>query len=182
MALTGAVAVQAPAAAAGLDGTYAIKNKKSGLCVDVPGYGAGYAGAPVTQFRCNFTTADNQRWTFLPRGTFSPYAGAPSYNQYVIRNAKDGLCLDVPGVGDNPNGALVSEYRCAGDSSKDNQRWYTVVRTASDGRTGVWIVNSKSRKCLDVAGYGAGSGARLTLYTCTDSKADDHYWSITSKP
>jgi hypothetical protein len=171
---------QAPAHAAGLNGTFAIKNKTTGRCADVPGFGKGYPNAPVNQYTCRFATSDNQRWTFVPNGTATGASGT-KYNQYLIKNAKDGLCLDAPGFGTNANGARIIEYTCAGDPSKDNQQWYTVVRTAN-GRTGVWIVNTKSKKCLDVSGTNAGNDARLTLFTCSDAKTEDHYWAITANP
>jgi hypothetical protein len=186
----GVVEVSEPSASesitirARLSGIYAIKNKKTGRCADLPGFGPGRPDTPVYQYTCNFTTADNQRWNFVPKGQTAGGSGT-LYNRYQIVNQKDGLCLDAPGFGDNNPGALVSEYTCRGTGNAgtgDNQRWYTVVRTAADGRTGVWIVNRASRLCLDVAGYGAGNDARLTLARCTDASRDDHYWKITTSP
>lgn len=176
----------APSSAAGLDGVFAIKNKKTGKCVDLPGFGAGTQGGPVNQYQCRFPTGDNQAWRFIPKGTATGGSGTV-YNRYLIRNTADNRCLDAPGVGDNGNGALITEYSCAADPSKDNQLWYTVdkgtVRYADGStRTGVWIVNEKSRKCLDVSGYGAGDGARLTLFSCNTEQRDDHLWAITSRP
>jgi GH24 family phage-related lysozyme (muramidase) len=167
-----------------LDGIFAIQNKKTGRCADLPGFGPGRPDTPVNQYTCNFTTADNQRWRFVPRGRTQGSTGT-WYNRYQIVNAKDGLCLDAPGYGDNSPGALVSEYTCRGTGDAgtgDNQRWYTVVRTATDGRTGVWIVNRASRLCLDVQGLSADNDARLTLARCSDASAEDHYWRITQNP
>jgi GH24 family phage-related lysozyme (muramidase) len=181
--VTGA-SVRVTAAAASLDGIFALQNKKTWRCADLPGFGPGLPNTPVNQYTCNFTTSDNQRWRFVPQGQTQGSSGT-WYNRYKITNAKDGLCLDAPGYGDNSPGALVSEYTCRGTGyagTGDNQRWYTVVRTASDGRTGVWIVNEASRLCLDVQGYSAGNDARLTLARCTDSAVDDHYWRITQQP
>lgn len=178
------VLITPTASFAALNGTFAIQNKKTWKCADLPGFGAGTPDTPVNQYSCNFSTGDNQRWKFVPRGQAQGGSGA-FYNRYQIINEKDGLCLDAPGYGANANGALVSEYPCRGTGDAgtgDNQRWYTVLRTASDGRTGVWIVNEASRKCLDVRGFSAGNDARLTLYTCSDAAAEDHYWRITSSP
>jgi len=169
-----AAAVPAP-----LRGDFAIQNKLTGRCADVPGFGRGTPRGPVNQFTCDFRTTDNQRWTFIPRGPARGGSGT-EYNQYEIRNAKDGLCLDVPGTGANPDGTLVSEYYCVGPN--DNQRWYTVERHAPDGRIGLWIVNTKSKKCLDVAGHHAGNDARLTLFKCSDAASEDHYWRVTRHP
>ncbi|WP_432541874.1 RICIN domain-containing protein [Kineococcus sp. SYSU DK002] len=175
----------APASAAGLDGVFAIKNKTTGKCADLPGFGAGTQGGPVNQFTCRYPSGDNQAWRFVPKGTATGGSGT-KYNRYLIRNTADGRCLDAPGTGDNANGAKIVEYSCNPDPSKDNQLWYTVPKdvTYPDGtrRTGVWIVNEKSRKCLDVSGYRAGNDARLTLFSCTTSQKDDHLWAITSRP
>lgn len=170
--------------ATGLDGTYAIQNKKTGLCADLPEFGPGKPDTVVTQYTCDFSENDNQRWRFVPMGRTQGSSGT-WYNRYQIVNAKDGLCLDAPGYGTNSPGAVVTEYTCLGDGEAgtgDNQRWYTVVRTASDGRTGVWIVNRASRLCVNVEGLSAGNDARLTLASCSDDAAQDHYWRITQHP
>lgn len=152
-------------------GPYNLKNKVTGKCVDIPGYGNGKINGPVQQYTCNYTTSDNQRFWMIERGTHTTSSGN-TYKQYQIKNIKDGLCLDLPGYGSNPNGTLVSEYTCAG--STDNQYFYKVPRAVG----GSWLVNTKSAKCLDVAGTAAGNDARLTLYTCSDT--NDHRWTLVS--
>ncbi len=165
------VGAGAPPANAAALGPYNIKNKVTGKCVDIPGFGNGRINGPVQQYTCNYTTSDNQRFWMIERGTVTAASGNV-YKQYQIKNIKDGLCLDLPGYGSNPNGTLVSEYTCAG--STDNQYFYKVPRAVG----GSWLVNTKSTKCLDVAGTAAGNDARLTLYTCSDT--NDHRWTLVS--
>jgi hypothetical protein len=183
--LTSLVVGQAPASAAPLDGVFALKNKTTGKCADLPGFTAGQAGGPVNQYTCKFPSGDNQAWRFISKGQATGGSGT-KYNRYLIRNQADNLCLDAPGFGGNPNGAKVLEYRCAAETSTDNQLWYLVPRSVTyrDGtqRTGVWVVNEKSKRCLDVSGYGAGNDARLTLFDCNTLQKDDHLWAVTSRP
>jgi hypothetical protein len=169
MAAASALCLTAPPAHAASLGPYNIRNLVTGQCVDIPGFGAGKVDGRVQQFPCNRTTNDNQRFWLVERGT----AKAPSgnvYKRYQIRNVKDGLCLDVPNFGANPNGTAVTQFRCAGP--EDNQYFYAVPRA----RGGSWFVNEKSRRCLDVEGKAGGSDARLTLFSCSDT--DDHRWSL----
>jgi hypothetical protein len=149
-------------------GPYNIRNA-AGFCVDIPNFGKGTAGGPLNQYPCNYTSSDNQRFWFTPVGTYTGTQG--TYNVYEVKNVKDNLCMDVPGTGDNNAAALVSEGICRGPV--DNQYWYKVPRPSG----GSWLVNLKSKLCLDVAGVeAAGNDARLTLYHC--SEADDHRWTL----
>src|SRR5919107_762661 len=104
---------QVASATSALSGTYAMQNKKTGRCADLPGVGPGQRRTPVTQSTCTVRTSDNQRWRFVPMGQTQGSSGT-WYNRYQIVNATDGLCLDAPGFGDNSPGALVIEYTCRG--------------------------------------------------------------------
>ncbi|GAA2791983.1 hypothetical protein GCM10010505_19400 [Kitasatospora aburaviensis] len=147
-------------------GPYLLSNTVTGKCADIPDLGPGRIGAPVGQYTCDGTAADNQLFYWDSFGT-----GSDGLTQYVIRNAKDGLCLDVHDHGAVELGALVSEYTCDGTAA-DNQLFERVPRPTG----GAWIVNVKSGLCLDVDGVRTGGdGARLTLYACSDS--DDHTWT-----
>lgn len=148
------------------EGPYNMRNVTTGLCVDLPGAGPGTLDGIVAQYTCNYTAKDQQFYL----GRVGSYTGTQgTYPVYELRNLSDGLCLDVPGTGDNDATTLVTEYTCKGPT--DNQYWYTVPRAG-----GAWVVNLKSKLCLDVAGSHAGNDARLTLYHCSDT--DDHRWTF----
>src|SRR3954452_1191116 len=71
---TSAIA-QSSALTSGLSGTFAIKNKKTGRCADIPGFGPGRPDTPVNQYTCDFSTSDNQRWRFVPKGQTTGSSG-----------------------------------------------------------------------------------------------------------
>ncbi|GGZ00809.1 RICIN domain-containing protein [Streptomyces poonensis] len=145
-----------------------IKNVKTGMCVDVPGYGNGKADGAVNQYPCNAGGDDNQMWSLemryrdvSPKGT----------DLYQIRNVKDGLCLDLPNYGPVSATTKVSEFPCNGTTA-DNQLWWLDRRP--DGSS--WVRNfSSNGLCLDVSAEGGvRADSRLTLFHCSDS--DDHRW------
>jgi hypothetical protein len=141
-----------------------IFNVVTSKCVDLPGFGNGVPNGPVTQFTCNGSTADNQLFLFDDIGFGDGF--------FNIRNAKDGLCLDVPGFGSVPSTTSVSEFFC-NNGFTDNQLFRLVDRPAG----GRWIVNRNSGLCLDVDGFrNGGNDARLTLFPCDDN--DDHRWAF----
>ncbi len=149
---------------------YNIYNVTTGKCADVPGFGAGKVGGPVNEYTCDGTAYDNQLWYFN-------YAGNNGSGNavYLIQNAKDGLCLDVPFYGAVSAGTKVSEFHCAGP--EDNQFFSLIPRWGPGGYYGSWLVNDKSGLCLDVDGVRTGGNdARLTLWYCSDS--DDHIWQL----
>jgi serine/threonine protein kinase len=63
---------------------YWIRNRSSGLCMDLPGFGAVPAGTDVSQYACGDN--DNQHWYLVWR-----------HRGYWIINRNTGLCLDVAG-------------------------------------------------------------------------------------
>ncbi|HEX8629242.1 MAG TPA: carbohydrate-binding protein, partial [Catenuloplanes sp.] len=142
---------------------FLVRNVATGRCLDLPGYGPGRPSQPVLQYACNNTPGDNQLWFFDDRGRT-----ADGQVLYSVRNAKDGLCLDVPDYGAAPPGSRVSQYHCGGPY--DNQFVRQVQRNG-----GVWLVNDKSGLCLDVVGVNVND-APLSLYHCSDT--DDHIWTL----
>ncbi|WP_117208518.1 RICIN domain-containing protein [Allorhizocola rhizosphaerae] len=94
------------------DGFYNIRNEKDGLCLDVPNYGSVGSGTLVSEYHCDYSTADNQLYYLEVR---------PS-GYYWIRNvASDGdLCLDVAGFGTGGNDARLTLYTC---SDTDDHLW-----------------------------------------------------------
>ncbi|MGW1813493.1 RICIN domain-containing protein [Streptomyces sp. NPDC002125] len=148
-----------------------IKNRMTGLCVDVPNYGKGKLNGSVEQFTCDGTSRDNQLWDLVVN---QKGAGPGGADLFTVRNGKDNYCLDLPDYGAKPARTAVYEWHC-NPGSGDNQMWYLDKR--ADGA--FWIRNHKSAGlCLDVAGLGGsgGRGANLTVYGC--SAQDDHLWSF----
>ncbi|MER5552010.1 RICIN domain-containing protein [Streptomyces sp. NPDC002793] len=148
-----------------------IKNRVTGLCVDVPDYGKGKVNGSVEQFTCNGTSGDNQLWDLVVN---QEGAGPGGADLFTIRNSKDNYCADLPDFGGKPVHTRVYEYYCR-PGSGDNQMWFLDKRANGT----FWIRNHASKGlCLDVAGEnGAGGrGAGLMLFTCSDG--DDHLWSF----
>ncbi|MBE1533997.1 RICIN domain-containing protein [Actinomadura algeriensis] len=148
-----------------------LRNVMTGLCADVPKFGKGRPNGPVEQFRCDGTTKDNQLWDLVVN---QQGAGPDGADLFTIRNAKDGLCMDLPGYGRPAKTAKVTEWRC-NPGGGDNQMWY--LDRKEPGR--FWIRNHSSKGlCLDVAGVAGAGGpaADLTLYPCT--MTGDHLWSF----
>ncbi len=149
-----------------------LRNVLTGLCADVPGYGKGQVGGPVNQFDCEKSAGDNQVWDFEVSNKGGGPGGA---NLFVIKNEKDGLCMDAAGKGDAPGPTAVTEGNCDATNA-DNQLWW--LDGQGDGT--YWIRNAKSSdRCLDVWGETFGSGGRdahLGLADCNPE--DDHAWKL----
>lgn len=149
-----------------------IRNVLTGMCVDVPGYGKGKSGGPVQQHTCSRSTGDNQLWDLV---VASRSGGPKGASLFTIRNAKDGLCLDLPGYGTVTYDAHVKQYQCR-PGSGDNQMWFLEQK-----RSGQFYIRSYSamdHRCLDVSGVKGSGGmdAVLTVYPCSIDA--DHLWSI----
>ncbi|MFI7241778.1 RICIN domain-containing protein [Streptomyces qinglanensis] len=150
-------------------GVTMVVNRKTGRCLDVPGTGKGKPDGPVQQGACDTTAGargGNQRWKL----DLKVKDGGPGKaDLYLIRNVKDNLCLDLAGYGPVAARAPVTEYHCR--PKNDNQLWWLDKR--SNGT--YWIRNHESgNQCLDVAGAGEKTNARLLIFGCDD--ADDHQW------
>ncbi|MEU5717323.1 RICIN domain-containing protein [Streptomyces sp. NPDC020403] len=136
-----------------------LKNAATGQCVDIGGYGAGKINEPVNQFPCNNTAGDNQLWSL---DIVSQNGGPQNAPLFLVRNSKDGLCLDLGDYGARAAGTKVSEFHCR--PSGDNQLWWLDPR--GDGTN--WIRNAASNDlCMrPTGGGGAGNDARLEIADC----------------
>nr|WP_269328734.1 RICIN domain-containing protein [Kineosporia babensis] len=140
-----------------------IRNSFSGMCVDLPYYGAVDEGSQVTQFECRPGDGDNQMYETVSRGG----------DAFLIRNQKSNWCLDVDGLGAAPAGSNVKARTCAFGSA-DNQ----MFRKQSQGG-GFYLVNVKSGLCLDVSdadNANRRADQPLTLWRC--SPDNDHVWTF----
>ncbi|MGI5404616.1 RICIN domain-containing protein [Streptomyces sp. CA-135486] len=150
-----------------------IKNWKNQTCVDIPAFGKGVQDGPVNQSTCNSTAEDNQLWNLEAASSGSGPGGA---KLYVIRNVKDGQCLDLPYYGGTGATTRITEYPC-NRTTGDNQLWWLQKRANNT----YWIRNhASSDLCLDVAGSNdRRRDVRLTLFYCSDT--DDQNWLFTSR-
>ncbi|MFJ8751484.1 RICIN domain-containing protein [Streptomyces sp. NPDC102441] len=146
-----------------------IKNEKYGFCVDLPGQGKGKPGSTVyDEQSCTTSPKDNQLWTL--KKTLKG-RGTGGSDLYLIRNVKDGLCLDLPGEGGARITTVITEFNCK-PTAKDNQLWWFDKRPNGT----YWIRNQKSGDmCLDVSRTDRkAANAKLTVFVCSDT--DDHQW------
>ncbi|MEV5807218.1 RICIN domain-containing protein [Streptomyces parvulus] len=90
---------------------FVIKNRKDGLCFDLPYYGAPAHGTKINQYPCNGTSADNQRWWL------DPHPGG-----MWIRNATNNRCMAVDGGRAAGDDARLKVTDC-GDTAQSAQRW-----------------------------------------------------------
>ncbi|AKJ29761.1 RICIN domain-containing protein [Caldimonas brevitalea] len=122
------------------NGTYLVKSKNSGKCVDVQG--AGKADwVNVLQWSCH--SGNNQRWTFT--------AGADGY--YEVKAKHSGKCLDVYRSG-TTNGTNVQQFACNGSTA---QQWKPIANGDGSYR----LVARVGGKVLDVAAPTGGNGANI---------------------
>ncbi|MFH8436994.1 RICIN domain-containing protein [Streptomyces sp. NPDC018007] len=136
-----------------------IKNASTGQCVDIGGYGKGQINNAVNQYPCNGTTGDNQLWNL---DIVDKDGGPQNAPLFLIRNSKDGLCLDLGYYNARSEGTKVAQFHC--NASGDNQLWWLDPR--GDGTN--WIRNAVSNDlCLrPTGGASAGNDARLEIAPC----------------
>jgi hypothetical protein len=147
-----------------------LKNVATGKCADLPDFDKGSVDGPVSQFNCRPTTQDNQLWDLKVANADGGPQGA---SLFVIKNRKDGMCMDLPNYGSVAAGTKVTEYHCRPDA--DNQLWWLDPRSG-----GYWIRNVASNLCMSVVGGGsAGNDARLQVVRC-DSGSSALRWSVVS--
>lgn len=152
--------------------TLLLKNVFTGLCADVPFYGAGKKGQDVNQYHCDGTDKDNQLWRMTsPR----PGAGPGGTDLVQFANLKDGLCMDLPTRGAQPAGTGLLEANCTGTMG-DNQLWW--FDPAGDGSVSIRNYAS-NHLCLKVNGQGAEKkepAQRLVIGPC--GSRDDSRWRL----
>ncbi|MEU8718455.1 RICIN domain-containing protein [Streptomyces sp. NPDC048663] len=148
-----------------------LKNLGTGYCADVPTNDPGTPKTPVQQYQCQPGSVDNQMWNLT---VTSGAKGPGGVRLFVIRNTKDGLCMDLPYNDGQSAGTGVIEFSCNGTTG-DNQLWYL----AYGHQNHYQIRNLASHGlCLGVAGGAkAGSEARLQIEPC-GSAAEDWGWSV----
>ncbi|MGW2258004.1 RICIN domain-containing protein [Streptomyces sp. NPDC001780] len=136
-----------------------IKNAVTGQCIDIGYYDKGKINEPVNQYPCNDTTGDNQLWNL---DIVDKDGGPQNAPLFLIRNSKDGLCLDLGYYKARSAGTKVSEFHC--NATGDNQLWWLDPR--GDGTN--WIRNAVSNDlCLrPTGGATAGNDARLEIAAC----------------
>lgn len=147
-----------------------LKNASTGMCADVPYYGAGKLGTDINQYHCDGTDKDNQLWNMTVRQAGK---GPGKADLVEFSNLKDGLCIDMSLRGARPVGTELSEARCGG-TLNDNQLWW--LESAGDGT--VWIRNYASNHlCLQVKGADQKVVAtRLVIGKC--GSKDDSRWRL----
>ncbi|MFD8386801.1 RICIN domain-containing protein [Streptomyces sp. NPDC059679] len=90
-----------------------IKNRKSGLCLDLPGRGSQPNKTPISQTHCNSTLQDNQLWWVENRGGNRTF--------WIHNYVSDQRCLEVWGEdGKAGNDARLGIYTC---SPADDHEW-----------------------------------------------------------
>ncbi len=93
---------------------FQIRNVKDQFCMDLPGSGAQPVHAPVSEFTCDGTTADNQLWWIDEQGD----------GVYWIRNyASNNKCLDVGGNSPTAEDVRLMLFDC---TNTDDQEWNVV--------------------------------------------------------
>jgi hypothetical protein len=152
----------AGAAKAGFRGAVNVllKNAGTGMCADVPGYGAGKADGPVNQYPCAVGGSDNQVWALGVQQSLKGPGGAPLF---TVRNTKDDYCLDLPYYAAAKAGTKVTEYYCR-PTKGDNQLWYRSHTSGSRYRIRNYVSHGL---CLGVTGRShATADKQLEIHSC----------------
>lgn len=120
---------------------YKIKNRHSGLCLDVAGANTA-SGTNVQQWADNGTLA--QQWEV-------------SFNHddstYVLTSAIHGKAVDMDAWSTaNGGNAIIWD-----NNNTNNQRWY--ITPVDNGYS--FLINKHSNKCLEVGGWSTASGGNV---------------------
>ncbi|WP_218224434.1 RICIN domain-containing protein [Pseudomonas sp. PIC25] len=132
-----------PATGALANGTYSIKAKHSGKCLDVSGASTA-DGAALIQWTCH--QANNQRWVLTALGD----------GYYEVKSKHSGKCMDVTGAS-TANGARLQQLAC---SRGNQQQW--LIEAESDGN--YRMTARHSGKVADVLGVSLNNGAAFTQW------------------
>lgn len=145
-------------------------------CASIPGQDEGKLNGPVQDYQCGDTGPDdNQLWNLVVKYR---KLGPGGTDLFEIQNAKDQLCMDLPGHSSAPVTTPITEFTCDSTGPDDNQLWWLDKQASGD----YWIREIASdNKCLDVSGHPSSGtdnadGVKLTLYDC--SNTDDQEWEI----
>ncbi|WP_340678059.1 RICIN domain-containing protein [Paraglaciecola sp.] len=142
---------------AGGFGTYEIKSKANGECIDVTGASLDNS-VKLQTYPCNGSEAQTFTLTDL------------SHYDMELRAVHSGKCVDVAG-GNSADGALVQQYQC---NASGAQVWKMNVITTSPLE--VEFVAAHSNKCLDVDSV----GPKVQQWWCTSGVAQRFY--LTKRP
>ncbi|MET7320224.1 ricin-type beta-trefoil lectin domain protein [Streptomyces sp. NPDC005549] len=91
---------------------FVIKNRKSGLCLDLSYYKSVRPGSKIMEYHCNSTTADNQLWWLDPN----------EYGNRVRNVVSNNLCMGVAGGDRSELDAALQLQTCSGKVFS-SQRW-----------------------------------------------------------
>lgn len=130
------------------DGTYLIKPRHTGQCVDVTGASRS-AGTDLIQWSCH--QGGNQRWAFEQQDN----------GYYEVRAQHSGLCMSVPD-GRTGSGVLTQES-C---DNQANQQWD--VAANDDGS--YHLIARHSNLALSVLNGSTNNGARIQQRNLNDSQ------------
>ncbi|MFG2963398.1 RICIN domain-containing protein [Streptomyces sp. NPDC048288] len=111
--------VRYPKGGPGSAALFQIRNVKDQLCMDLPDYGSARLSAPITEYKCDGTKADNQLWWIDKQ---------PSGDYWIRNFASNNLCLDVAGFSTGVNDTNLTLYYCSND---DDQEW-KIVHPSND--------------------------------------------------
>jgi Ricin-type beta-trefoil lectin domain-like len=136
-----------------------LKNAQAGRCADVPGYQNGYPGLFLQTGYCTYGASDNQVWSLSVIQGLNGPDGAPLF---LIRNTRDGYCIDLPGGGAQATGTDVGEQSCR-PTNADNELWY---RTHVHGDLYRIRNHASHGLCFGVAGRSDAVEKRLEIHTC----------------
>ena len=139
------------------NGNYVIKNKNSGLVMDVSGDSTA-KGAGIDQW--SSTGGTNQIWTLSNVG-----------NNYVtLTSARSGMEIDVNGASKS-NGAIMDQWP---DNAGANQVWHVV----SVGSGYYELIGENSGLALEVPSYSTSDGTGLDQWTVNGGS--NQLWSFAS--
>ena len=133
----------------GAFGTYEVKNKANGQCLDIAG-GSMSDSAKAQTYACNGTAA--QTFTLTDLGHY----------KMELRALNSGKCIDVAGAG-NADGVQIQQYACNASSA---QVW--TLNVINWGTMEVELKANNSNKCMDVDN---GVGPKVQQWSCTAGPA-----------
>jgi hypothetical protein len=126
--------------------------QSSGKCMDTHSSSLA-SGAQLVQNDC--TKTRSQQWKLVPVGS----------NQYQIKGASNGLCIDVGGASVS-NTALIRQSACT--NGPRNQYW-TLTQLASGSYE---IVGVNSNKCLTDYNFSVTNDSKIVQWTCNGRSAE----------
>ncbi len=127
-------------------GTYSIRSRLSGKCLDIVGGGADN-GTQIQQWSCY--SGKNQGWRLIGQD-----------DTYQIKSLATGKCLDIAGWSRN-DGLKIQQWDCG---TGDNQKF----RFEDKGGGNYAIVAKSSGKALDISDRSKDDGARIQQWAEAD--------------